>query len=269
LPASATARDRAQFDWIGTLLLCASLGAYALIATTGISLSLSTIALAILMLLALTAFLLVESRTAQPLVRLDLLRDPRLTMPLLAMGLVSAIVMTTLVVGPFFLSRTLGLGVGATGLVMSVGPVVAALVGAPSGRLVDRAGAATVSRIGLVGVMLGSMLMMVLPGVLAVIGYTLALATITAGYALFQAANTTIVMAGLPPDRRGVVSGLLGLSRNIGLITGAAAMGSLFAAIAVSGLGPIPPGGAAGLVATFAVATGLAALSLILVWAPR
>ena len=32
------------------------------------------------------------------------------------------------------------------------------------------------------------------------------------------------------PDRRGALAGLLGLSRNLGLITGASVMGALFAA---------------------------------------
>jgi len=36
-------------------------------------------------------------------------------------------------------------------------------------------------------------------------------------------------MSGIRADQRGVVSGLLNLSRNLGLITGASVMGALFA----------------------------------------
>ena len=35
-------------------------------------------------------------------------------------------------------------------------------------------------------------------------------------------------MTDIRPDQRGVISGLLGLSRNLGLITGASAMGAVF-----------------------------------------
>ena len=35
-------------------------------------------------------------------------------------------------------------------------------------------------------------------------------------------------MSGISPDRRGVISGMLNLSRNLGLITGASAMGAVF-----------------------------------------
>ena len=46
---------------------------------------------------------------------------------------------------------------------------------------------------------------------------------VTVGYALFQTANNTAVMTNLRPDQRGVVSGLLNLSRNLGLVTGVGA----------------------------------------------
>jgi hypothetical protein len=61
-----------------------------------------------------------------------------------------------------------------------------------------------------------------------VAGYVASLIGLTAGYALFQAANNTSVMAGVSREQRGVVSGVLSLSRNLGLISGASLMGALF-----------------------------------------
>ena len=60
-------------------------------------------------------------------------------------------------------------------------------------------------------------------------GYLFAVFALTPGYQLFQAANNTAALADVPADRRGTVSGLLSLSRNIGLIAGASAMGAVFA----------------------------------------
>ena len=60
-------------------------------------------------------------------------------------------------------------------------------------------------------------------------GYIAPIVVITVGYALFQTANNTAVMTDIPPDQRGVISGMLNLSRNLGLITGASAMGAVFA----------------------------------------
>jgi Na+/melibiose symporter-like transporter len=91
------------------------------------------------------------------------------------------------------------------------------------------------------------------------------------GYALFQTGNNTAVMADIPPDRRGVVSGLLNLSRNLGLITGASVMGAVFAlASATSDIAAAAPGAVAtGMRITFAVAGGLIAVALAIAIAAR
>jgi MFS family permease len=174
--------------------------------------------------------------------------------------------MTTLVVGPFYLSETLDLGPVEAGLVMSIGPGVAALVGLPAGRLVDARGSASVALLGVAGVVLGTGLMTVLPGCFGVAGYIGGLALITAGYGLFQAANNTSVMAGAEEDQRGLTSALLGLSRNLGLITGASAMGAVFA-LARRGFAPLGmlPGSGSGLQGTFLVATMLAVGAICIV----
>jgi hypothetical protein len=68
----------------------------------------------------------------------------------------------------------------------------------------------------------------------------------------------------MPPDRRGVVSGLINMSRNLGLVTGASAMGAVFA-IAAGADGAMAPAAAVatGMRITFAIAAGLIALALV------
>jgi hypothetical protein len=79
---------------------------------------------------------------------------------------------------------------------------------------------------------------------------------LTTGYALFQTGNNSAVMAEAGPERRGLVSGMLNLSRNLGLITGASAMGAVFAraSAAVDVTTAEPAAIAAGTRATFAAA---------------
>ena len=252
------------FDLRGMVLLAVSLAAYALATTLGggapgmINVALGTVAL-----FGLAMFASVERRAQAPLVQLALLQDRALTTGLVSMVLISTIMMATLVVGPFYLSGVLGLGPVQTGLAMSVGPVVSALTGFPAGRLVDRHGEATVTYAGLTGVVVGSILMLAIPGVFGVAGYVGGLAIITASYAVFQAANNTAVMNTAKSDNRGVTSALLGLARNLGLITGASAMGAVFAfGSGGTGLFGMSSGGLAGLQATFAVAAILAGAAL-------
>jgi MFS family permease len=173
--------------------------------------------------------------------------------------------MATLVVGPFYLSGSLGLGPARTGLVMSAGPLVVALAGVPAGRLVDRFGAPWVTIAGLMGLAAGSFLLFLLPSAWGVPGYVVPIGVMTLGYALFQTANNTAVMASARADQRGVISGMLSLSRNLGLIIGASVMGAVFAF--ASGVPEITAAGpeavATGMRITFALAAILMALGLV------
>nr|MBP7142995.1 MFS transporter [Opitutaceae bacterium] len=225
-----TLGDRPAFDQIGTILLAAALAAYALAMTTarGHFGAMNLILLAVAAT-ASTLFVVVESRVDKPLVQIRLIREPLLRSSLLASAFVSTVMMTTLVVGPFYLSLGLGLGSSAVGLTLSVGPIIAALAGIPAGQLTDRLGSQRIAIIGLLGLAAGAACLAFLPTTHGVFGYLMPIVVLTAGYALFQTANNTVVMAGVSEDMRGVVSGLLNLSRNLGLVTGASAMGAVFA----------------------------------------
>lgn len=222
--------ERAGFDLPGTLLLGLTLAAYALAMTLGHGhFGGLNAALLLAAAVGLGLFLRAETRVRAPLIPLPLFRDPTLSAGLAMSALVSTVVMPTLVVGPFYLSHSLGLNAAAVGLVVSAGPVVAALTAAPAGRAVDRFGARRMTLIGLVEMALGCLLLFLLPATAGIPGYVVPLVVITAGYALFQTANNTSVMADVPAGQRGVTSAMLNLSRNLGLLTGAAAMGAVFA----------------------------------------
>jgi len=115
------------------------------------------------------------------------------------------------------------------GLVLSLGPLAAALTGVPAGRIADRLGARCMTIAGLIAMAAGSFVLAVMPATLGIPGYVAPIVVVTVGYALFQTANNTAVMTDIRPDQRGVISGMLNLSRNLGLITGASVMGAVFA----------------------------------------
>jgi EmrB/QacA subfamily drug resistance transporter len=222
--------DAAGFDGFGTLLLALTLLAYALAMTMGRG-NLGALNIALLLAAGLggVLFVLAERRAAAPLIQLKMFGDPTLRGGFAMSALVTTVMMATLVVGPFYLARGLGLDAARVGLVMSAGPLVAALTGVPAGRVVDRFGAQHMTVVGLIGAAAGSFTLSMLPSTLGIAGYIAPIAVITAGYALFQAANNTAVMKDIAQDQRGVVSGMLNLSRNLGLITGASVMGAVFA----------------------------------------
>lgn len=262
LPASTGKPAVRGFDITGVVLLGMALGAYAL-AMTGAGGDLPRPALLAGAVVAFALFLLAERRAAFPLVPPGALRERGLAAALGVNAVVAAVMMATLVVGPFHLSRALGLDAVWVGLVMSVGPGISILGGVPSGRLVDRFGAGRIMLAGLVLLTTGALALALVPVAAGVAGYVAAILVLTPGYQLFQAANNTAVMADVPADRRGIVSGLLGLSRNLGLVTGAAVLGALFAW--ASGSADVataaPDAVAHGLDVTFGTAAALLAVS--------
>lgn len=268
-----TAADRGAFDLAGTLMLALTLAAYALAMTLGRGRFFGLLNGLLLLAAVLGAglFVWVEARATSPLIQWARLRDPLLGRSLAMSALVSTVMMATLVVGPFYLAHALGLVPLWVGLVMSAGPLAAALVGVPAGRMVDRWGARGMSLGGLMG-MAGSCLALGLaPGVLGIAGYIVPSVALTAGYALFQAANNTAVMADVGPEQRGVMAGLLNLSRNLGLISGASLMGAIFAFAAGTANFAVATAAAVGLGmrTTFIVATLLLLAALLIAWSGR
>jgi EmrB/QacA subfamily drug resistance transporter len=264
--------DRDRFDTMGTLLLALTLGAYALAMTVGRG-NFGPLNLALLLAAVFGAGLFVrtEARAASPLIRLATFRDPGLSAGLAMSALVSTVVMATLVVGPFYLSGGLGLDAAMVGAVLSVGPLVAALTGVPAGRIADRFGAQRMTVIGLIAMATGCFLLSLTPPSLGILGYLVPIMVLTGGYALFQTANNTAVMTDVRADQRGVISGMLNLSRNLGLVTGASVMGAVFAlaSAATDIVAAVPAAVATGMRITFAAAALLIVVALAIAFASR
>jgi MFS family permease len=269
LPAGQPAQKtgRVGFDGLGTLLLASTLGTYALAMTLGGgSFGALNVGLLLAAIVSGGLFVRTQKRLASPLIPLAMFRDRLLVSGLATSALIAAIMMATLLVGPFYLAIALGLSPVMVGLALAAGPCVAALAGMPAGRLTDRFGERPMRLVGLATLGLGCLLLSLVPPALGVAGYVTAIAVTTLGYAMFQTANNTAVMADIPAHRRGVIAGLLNLSRNLGFFTGASVLGAVFAStLPTNGIGATTPEAVAhGLHVTFAIALSLAGLGLLI-----
>ncbi len=269
LPNGPRAATRAEpFDRAGTLLLGGALLCYSLVMTLGRG-DFGALNLALMLgaLLAGALFIRVERRAASPLLAPSMFRHPALTAGLASSALVMTVMTATLVVGPFYLSRALGLSAAQVGLVMSAGPAVAILTGIPAGYLVDRFGSQRIAQFGLTAVAAGAALLSLFNR-WGVLGYIAPIALLTAGYALFQVANNTMLMKDLFPERRGLIAGMVNLSRNLGAITGASAMGALFY-LASQQVAGTAAAAAYGMRVTYGVAALLALAALLIAFGGR
>jgi MFS family permease len=262
---SGTGKARAGFDKLGTVLLGATLAAFALSMTTGGGgFGALNIALLAAALAGLILFLQSQRSAIAPLVQLSTLRQADISAGLVMSILVSTVLMATLVVGPFYLSQALALTPATVGLALSLGPLVVAVGSLPSGWATDRFGSRTATIVGLAGILTGSVMLSMLPVRLGVLGYLSSIVVLTSGYGLFQTANNVAVVAAADSDERGVASGMLSLSRNLGLIAGATVMAAIFASAAATHASGAPSQAVAGATNfTFGIAAGLILLALV------
>ncbi|WP_145542135.1 MFS transporter [Yersinia alsatica] len=227
--ATLSRQSSSGFDPLGMLLLGLTLALYALAMTLeqGIFSAFNFILLGGA-IAGLGLFVWVEKRAKFPLIKISMLRRSALRNGLIMSALVTTIMMATLIVGPFYLSSALGLPAQWVGLALSVGPIIAALSGIPAGYWVDKLGANTMVAVGLAGITAGTMVLPIITPTAGAFGYVAPVCLITAGYAIFQTANNTLLIKSVGVDQRGVTAGMLNLSRNLGLITGASVMGAVF-----------------------------------------
>ena len=133
--------------------------------------------------------------------------------------------------------------------------------------MVDRLGAGRVAQLGVMAMAIAVALIAGFSPRLGLPAYIGGIAILTPGYQLFLAANTTLVLTKAGAAERGAISGLLGLSRNIGLIIGAAGLGALFARATGRADAALADAAQIGIAVaiSFAVATGLLIAAVLLV----
>ena len=227
----ATAKLRmSQFDLVGTLFLTIALGSYALAVTLGKGkFQIQNIGLIIIAFIGLGLFIITEKKVKNPLIDLHMFRNSKLSISLIMNAVVATVMMSTLIIGPFYLTYALGFNEAMVGLILSVGPLTSSISGVLAGRIVDKLGSLKAVVIGLSIMVVATFSLALLPALFNLKGYILSIVMLTPGYQLFLAATNTSVMFDADQEKRGVISGILNLSRNMGLITGASVIGAVFA----------------------------------------
>lgn len=222
-------RNIKRFDFVGSILLASLTICYALgvklFAENSTSIAVALISLSIMISIIFVAS---QRRSRSPLISMAALRDRELFVSILLNFAVSMVVMTAFVIGPFYLMNGLGLSLPETGLVMAVSPVIVASVSFIVGRSISERNTRAIITIGLVALLIGALGLALLDRSSSVPGYLICLVFTALGYGTFTASNNTFLMLSASSGERGAVSGLVSFSRNLGLLSGAAIMSTLF-----------------------------------------
>ena len=226
------------FDWTGAVIMTLTLVCFSLGMTNGQNQGFgaaSTLGLLAIAAVGLIGFLVLEMRLKQPMLDLKLFRNLFFSLSLLTGVLVFLVIAGLLLIVPFFLELVLHLSTQHAGLLLAFSPIISGIVAPFSGNLSDRFGSRPISLAGLLLMSVGCLLISTFQTQMTDLDYILRVAPLGFGLGMFQSPNNSAILGGVPPERLGIASGLLSLSRTLGQTIGLPVLGAIFAAISLGG----------------------------------
>lgn len=229
VPRSRDLLAKVRFDWTGlawffpavvALLIAISFGATAGWASALI------VGCFVVAVLLFFVFFLHERRDGDPMLDFSLFKSARFSTGI-ASGMGSYLVMFgVLLLVPFYLERSEGLGTARSGLELMAFPLAFGIVAPFAGRFADRVGARPLC-VGGMALVTAPLLVLgaVRPGTA---GFLVLLACIGIGMGLFTSPNNASIMGAAPEQQAGMASGVLNMTRGLGTALGLAVTGTVF-----------------------------------------
>lgn len=180
------------------------------------------IALTLVTVAALAAFVYVEQHVAAPMLHLSLLRIRPFTLALVAgftafFGLSGEELLV-----PLFSQDIMGLDAVTAGLVVSTVPFIRMLMSSPMGVLSDRFGPRVLTAVGALVAAVGVFGLSRMEADASVTWLIGCMAVIGLGNGFFFSPNMHAIMSSVPQRNLGMASGMLGMRRNLGQSFGVA-----------------------------------------------
>jgi len=169
-----------------------------------------------------------ESRLAEPMLPIDLLRMPVFSLSMITSICSFAAQTMAFVALPFYFEQTLGRSATQTGLLLTPWPLMTALIAPMAGRLSDKVSPERISSLGLIflGGGLASLCWLGEAPSFFAISWRLAICGL--GFGLFQSPNNRVIMGSAPRERSGGASGLQSMGRLLGQSIGAVVVALVF-----------------------------------------
>jgi EmrB/QacA subfamily drug resistance transporter len=203
---------------------------------------------------ALTAFLFVERRRANPMLDLSLFRRSAFSGSVFS-ALASYVASFSIVfLLPFYLIQGRGLDPAHAGLVLTAQPLVMMAAAPLAGMLSDRFGSRMPSLFGLAVLASGLTLLSLSGSTTPLWQVAGALAICGLGIGAFAAPNNSRLMGAAPRNQQGIAAAVLAAARNIGMVFGVGFSGAIYTTVlARSGPGGLWHGVSTGLQVAAAV----------------
>jgi DHA2 family multidrug resistance protein-like MFS transporter len=163
-----------------------------------------------------------------PILPVDLFRIPIFSLSIGCSIACFTAQMLALVSLPFFMQHSLGMGVAATGLLMTPWPLATTLTAPIAGRMIERVHPGILGAVGMGIFAIGLCLLATLGNDTELWNLAWRMAVCGIGIGLFQTPNNVTITTSAPIQRSGGASGMLGTARVLGQTLGTAIVAILF-----------------------------------------
>ncbi len=225
---------REPFDWKGALLLAFGLSLFIYVISSSYDwgfASARTIILLIISIISIVWFLQIEKRMDYPIFQTSLLRIRIFILPVISAAILFLSLFTMVFLMPFYLVYPYGFSIDKAGYTMVIPFAFLFFISPLSGYISDSIGSRILCTLGMLVMSIALFMLSMLTPSHAYISVALPLALVGIGTGIFISPNNSIIMSAIGQAYRGVASGTVATSRNIGMVLGVAMSGLIFNSI--------------------------------------
>ncbi len=169
-----------------------------------------------------TAFIILERKIKAPLIQLSIFKNKLFSVSIFC-GFISFVaIFCHNIILPFYLQDLMNFSPQKAGMILMAYPLILMIVAPISGSLSDKIGSEILTFIGLVVGSIGLFLMATLNQNSKVIVMVIFIGIMSAGMAVFQSPNNSLIMSTVPKDKLGIAGSINALVRNLGMASGIA-----------------------------------------------
>ncbi|MGP8330548.1 MAG: MFS transporter, partial [Methanosarcinaceae archaeon] len=178
--------------------------------------------------IALITFLYIENKVIQPMVELQLFRNRQFSASNISSFLSFVAMFAIVLLMPYYMEEVLNYSTSHVGMTFIAVPLVMAVVAPISGWLSDKTNSFTLSSLGMVITCVALYVLGNLDQNSTYLDIVLGLGMVGLGMGMFQSPNNSIIMGSVPTNRLGIAGSLLGIMRNLGMVSGIAISSAVF-----------------------------------------
>jgi EmrB/QacA subfamily drug resistance transporter len=234
IPQDKESGAKEPFDIPGSILFLIGLVALLLALNQGYSWGWSSLPITGLFLFSiifLASFIFIESKSKSPILDLQLFNNRIFSASTVSSILNYIAVFSVLLLLPFYLLQGRDLSPSQAGLILTIQPIVMAVIAPISGSISDRLGTRIPTVLGMIILSMGILLMSRLGPYAPLNQVGLALGIIGFGTGTFISPNNSAIMGAAPLERQGIAAGILATSRSTGMVLGVGLAGAIFTTI--------------------------------------